>query len=351
MKRSVDNNIMGWWFFKRETSKTPFGMTMPGRSYNAHTLRHGFTGHEKESDLAEGIYTTEYRLYDARVGRWLSVDPLFEKYVGMSPYNYCMLNPVMMVDPDGRVSCTNGVLNVQNWNQNVRSLVQQRLNNPDLSEPARQQYQAILDGNGVRSWINSDGQTITATCGIATTDRGTPFLVFTTTGGDVDDRSNCMGWAMLGGQAGFVCGNEAQIVLNEEYIRKECSASFGDLVVINRSAIADRNIGNDGKFTRDRDTRGRTMNIIDHVAVRTPDTKKRGEANKFVNFRHKLGWSSPVVNYGGNTGGGMTTYDNIVRGLYRDDPNGPRTIPLLPDLRYDAYQRRENSVVPEQINP
>jgi RHS repeat-associated protein len=79
----------------------PFGMTMPGRSYNAHTYRHGFTGHEKESDLAEGIYTTEYRLYDARVGRWLSVDPLFEKHVGMSPYNYCMLNPVMMVDPDG----------------------------------------------------------------------------------------------------------------------------------------------------------------------------------------------------------------------------------------------------------
>ena len=60
-----------------------------------------FTGHEKESDLAEGIYTTEYRLYDARVGRWLSVDPLFEKYVGMSPYNYCAGNPVMMVDVDG----------------------------------------------------------------------------------------------------------------------------------------------------------------------------------------------------------------------------------------------------------
>ena len=61
-----------------------------------------FTGHEKESDLAEGIYTTEYRLYDARVGRWLSVDPLWEKYVGMSPYNYCAGNPVKLVDPDGR---------------------------------------------------------------------------------------------------------------------------------------------------------------------------------------------------------------------------------------------------------
>ncbi len=33
---------------------------------------------------------------------WLSVDPLFEKYAGMSPYNYCAGNPVMMVDEDGR---------------------------------------------------------------------------------------------------------------------------------------------------------------------------------------------------------------------------------------------------------
>jgi len=60
-----------------------------------------FTGHEKESDLAEGIYTTEYRLYDARVGRWLSVDPLWEKNIDASPYSYCHGNPVVMVDPDG----------------------------------------------------------------------------------------------------------------------------------------------------------------------------------------------------------------------------------------------------------
>ena len=80
-----------------------------------------FTGHEKESDLAEGIYTTEYRLYDARVGRWLSVDPLFEKYVGMSPYNYCMLNPVMMVDPDGRKVDISGLTEEQAtiYNDNI----------------------------------------------------------------------------------------------------------------------------------------------------------------------------------------------------------------------------------------
>ena len=33
---------------------------------------------------------------------WLSVDPMWEKYAGMSPYNYCAGNPVNLVDPDGR---------------------------------------------------------------------------------------------------------------------------------------------------------------------------------------------------------------------------------------------------------
>jgi len=33
---------------------------------------------------------------------WLSVDPLSDKYPSLSPYNYCALNPVMLVDPDGK---------------------------------------------------------------------------------------------------------------------------------------------------------------------------------------------------------------------------------------------------------
>ena len=92
-----------------------------------------FTGHEKESDLAEGIYTTQYRLYDARVGRWLSVDPLFEKYVGMSPYNYCMLNPVMMVDPDGRKFDLSNLSSEQQkiFNDNINILI--NLDNSEVS--------------------------------------------------------------------------------------------------------------------------------------------------------------------------------------------------------------------------
>ncbi len=38
-------------------------------------------------DLAEGVNTTQYRLLDTRLGRWLSVDPLFEKYVILQFYH------------------------------------------------------------------------------------------------------------------------------------------------------------------------------------------------------------------------------------------------------------------------
>ena len=80
----------------------PFGMTEPGRSWNAGDYRFGYTGHEKESDLAEGVYTTEYRLLDTRLGRWMSVDPMFDKYPNESSYNYCGGNSVLMIDPKGK---------------------------------------------------------------------------------------------------------------------------------------------------------------------------------------------------------------------------------------------------------
>ena len=41
-------------------------------------------------------------MYDTKIGRWLAQDPLAEKYYPFSAYNYCVNNPVMFVDPDGR---------------------------------------------------------------------------------------------------------------------------------------------------------------------------------------------------------------------------------------------------------
>ena len=47
-------------------------------------------------------YQAEARYYDARVGRWMSPDPLKERYNSLSPFCYSADNPIALLDPDGK---------------------------------------------------------------------------------------------------------------------------------------------------------------------------------------------------------------------------------------------------------
>lgn len=82
----------------------PFGMNIPDRSMGLSNYRYGFSGKEKDDEIkgAGNNYDFGARFYDARIGRWLSEDPLARKYASLSPYNFVANNPLMLVDPDGR---------------------------------------------------------------------------------------------------------------------------------------------------------------------------------------------------------------------------------------------------------
>lgn len=56
----------------------------------------------KELDRETGLYYYGARYYEPISSMWMSVDPLANKYPGWSPYCYTMLNPVRLVDPDGK---------------------------------------------------------------------------------------------------------------------------------------------------------------------------------------------------------------------------------------------------------
>jgi RHS repeat-associated protein len=43
------------------------------------------------------------RIYDPRLGRWLACDQLFGKYPMLSPYQFVDNNPILLIDPDGRI--------------------------------------------------------------------------------------------------------------------------------------------------------------------------------------------------------------------------------------------------------
>ena len=67
----------------------------------------------KELDRKGGLDWYDYgaRYYDAALGRWHVVDPMSEKYYGVSPYLYCANNPILLVDPNGMWPTWRGIRN------------------------------------------------------------------------------------------------------------------------------------------------------------------------------------------------------------------------------------------------
>jgi len=73
-----------------------------GEGINTSGQRYKYNG--KELDKMNGLNWHDYgaRHYDAAIVRWGTIDPLAEKYYSISPYAYCMNNPIRFIDTDGK---------------------------------------------------------------------------------------------------------------------------------------------------------------------------------------------------------------------------------------------------------
>jgi len=81
---------------KKRINYYPFGMPMPGRIMTGGDYRYAFQGQEK--DIETGKEAFQLRMWDGRIGRWLTTDP---KGVHYSPYLGMANNPINAIDPDG----------------------------------------------------------------------------------------------------------------------------------------------------------------------------------------------------------------------------------------------------------
>ena len=62
-----------------------------------------FSGKEDQSFLGASIPLLDFgaRMYNPAIARWTAADPLSEKYHGISPYAYCLGNPIVNIDVKG----------------------------------------------------------------------------------------------------------------------------------------------------------------------------------------------------------------------------------------------------------
>ena len=85
------------------TDYYPFGWPMPGRNFQSSKYRFAFNGQAKDDEVAGAGNQQDYgmRIYDPRVGKFLSLDPLTSKFPFYSPYQFAGDKPIWAIDLDG----------------------------------------------------------------------------------------------------------------------------------------------------------------------------------------------------------------------------------------------------------
>ena len=79
----------------------PWGEPLLDQRKSGYTYNTRYTFSGKERDEETGYSYFGARHYNSDLSLWLSVDPMADKYPGVSPYTYCANNPVRLVDPNG----------------------------------------------------------------------------------------------------------------------------------------------------------------------------------------------------------------------------------------------------------
>jgi RHS repeat-associated protein len=163
----------------QQTSYYPFGMTLQQQNFGGALNQPNkllYNGKELQDDELAGVSLDWYdygaRFYDAVLGRWHVIDPMAHEREWLSPYNFCSLNPINRIDPNGAFddwvekTLDDGSKSVE-WDENVTSA-----DDPDL--PTGDKYLGKegygVEGKGDNEGLvkyGSDGKKYDASLGLA----------------------------------------------------------------------------------------------------------------------------------------------------------------------------------------
>jgi RHS repeat-associated protein len=125
----------------------PFGWV--SRNFQSNAYRYGFNGKERDDAVKGGEGTQlDYgmRIYDPRVGRFLSVDPITRSFPMLTPYQFAENQPIWAVDLDGLEKQV--VTYYYNKNKEPEQIVITVIND----KKTKQFVNMDLHHNGIKKW-------------------------------------------------------------------------------------------------------------------------------------------------------------------------------------------------------
>jgi RHS repeat-associated protein len=102
IQHTTNSTVVDYWNADvvTATDYAPFGMQLVGRKFSgSSSYRYGFNG--KENDLETNTQDYGMRIYDPRLGRFISVDPITDEYPELTPYQFASNTPIQATDLDG----------------------------------------------------------------------------------------------------------------------------------------------------------------------------------------------------------------------------------------------------------
>ena len=248
---------------------------MEGLGTVSPTNDYSYNGKELNEDFGLNLSDYGARWYDAAVGRWWNVDPMGEKTVSFSTYQYVLNNPLILVDPSGMSpkGARENAEDLQRWDEYYKEKDEARkqgkvaqkieeLKAADSGSDPRTVY--ILQLNGANGSLVKKAQALLTECAKAA-GLNVIFLIISPDAFDITKIALTDAVAVVGGSnketADFILNNINKGYLSSTYQDK--LVSYGKSNPIAWSEVADSGFGTEWGYVIATTSNVGTMSVKD----------------------------------------------------------------------------------------
>ena len=153
--------------------------------------RFSFNGKEKDDEMKGIGNSLDFgaRIYDSRLGKFLSIDPCFKEFPFVSPYTYVLNNPLIYIDRDGKKVELAGNLTSSALTQLIETIFNCKVSASFVTNNANKTFLIVhlADGVSINDLSKEEKQVFTLISSMTEATKVYKLKVEESAGGEVDD--------------------------------------------------------------------------------------------------------------------------------------------------------------------